>query len=814
MKNSDYWKDRFSQLEDAQHKMGVDSLADIEKQYKQAQKELESKISVWYQRFADNNNITLAEARQWITGKDLKEFKWDVADYIDYGKDNAVDGIWMKQLENASAKFHISKLEALKMQTQQSLETMFAKQQGTVQGTMADVLQTGYYKTAYELQKGFNIGFDIASLDQPQIEKLLSKPWAADAYNFSERIWKNKNKLISEVHNELTRNVMLGQDPQNAIDAIAKKMQTSKYNAGRLVMTEEAYFSSLSQKECFQSLNVEQYEIVATLDSHTSEICQGLDGQVFPMSGFEAGVTAPPFHPYCRSTTVPYFDDNFGQLGERAAKDENGKTYYVPDDITYPEWKQTFVDGNNIYAYDAYTENGTDHYKKHVEPEPEKPKKEYLTKKKLEANIANADVQLEDLENQFKEQSGGWTYEEAVKDFGSLNDFADGDELIKMQELKNQMDAVQAQKAEWQEKLDKKIIVEKQKQLTKQQIDLQQQLDEFEVKTYSGIWKDDVTTADWSKLNIEGKKKYYEGKFITETDPELMQKYSDLYKQLQELDTEGKAYYDVQSELNKIQTELTNLKNGSKIKSDTNAIFPPEAYTQERKDAAYWFKSKEKADNLLRPYAEKVWADTSSVEHRAAYDYTCGSGGFNRPLRGYEDSWYNFKGVGNVSLNQEGKEEAIKELTSMIDKSTYDFDIWVQRGIETDAGAASFLGIDENVLLRATQEELESILVNQEIKDEAFVSCGTAKGSGFNGYIFNVYCPKGTKMLYAEPFSHYGGYIDYGKWDGAKKQSYFHNEFETIIQRGTKFRITKVEKAYGNVYIDIEVVEQEKEVIL
>ncbi len=34
-----------------------------------------------------------------------------------------------------------------------------------------------------------------------------------------------------------------------------------------------------------------------------------------------------------------YFDDNFGQIGKRAARDENGKTYYVPEDMTYREWK-------------------------------------------------------------------------------------------------------------------------------------------------------------------------------------------------------------------------------------------------------------------------------------------------------------------------------------------------------------------------------------------------------------------------------------------------------------------------------------------
>ena len=347
-KNSDYWKIRFGQLEAAQNQKGAEAYLEIEKIYKQAQKEIEGKINTWYQRFATNNGVSMAEARKMLSGADLKEFKWDVKDYIKHGQDNAMTGTWMKQLENASAKFHISRLEVLKIHTQHSLEMMFEKQLGITNGTMTDILESGYYHIAYELQKGFGIGWDIAGLDQGHIKKLLSKPWAVDGKNFSERIWDNKQKLISEIHNELTRNVMLGQDPQKAIDAIAKKMNTSKNNAGRLVMTEEAYFSSAAQKDCFNDLDVEEYEIVATLDSHTSDICQSLDGQVFPMKDFEPGITAPPFHVYCRSTTVPHFDENFGQIGQRAARDaETGKAYYIPDNMTYKEWKEKYVDNEN-----------------------------------------------------------------------------------------------------------------------------------------------------------------------------------------------------------------------------------------------------------------------------------------------------------------------------------------------------------------------------------------------------------------------------------------------------------------------------------
>lgn len=354
MNNPDYWKQRFIQLEAAQNKIGAETYEEIGMLYRRAIKDIESKIALWYQRLSVNNGVSMAEARKLLSSDELKEFKWDVSDYIEYGKENAVTGSWIKELENASARFHISKFEALKIQMRQSLEELFAKQHKTVSSTMSDVYKSGYYHTAYELQKGFHIGWDIAAINQPQVDRVLSKPWAVDGKNFSERIWDNKEKLINEVYNELSRNIITGADPQKAIDAIAKKMNTSKSNAGRLVMTEEAYFSSAAQKDCFKDLDVEEYEIVATLDSHTSDVCRSLDGKIFSTKDYQAGVTAPPFHVRCRSVTAPHFDDDFGSIGERAARGEDGKTYYVPENMTYRQWKNVFVDGGNKYAAHSF----------------------------------------------------------------------------------------------------------------------------------------------------------------------------------------------------------------------------------------------------------------------------------------------------------------------------------------------------------------------------------------------------------------------------------------------------------------------------
>ena len=111
-------------------------------------------------------------------------------------------------------------------------------------------------------------------------------------------------------------------------------------------MTEQAYFTTLGQKDAFGELDVEEYEIVATLDNRTSEKCQDMDGQHFPVKDMQPGVNAPPFHVFCRSTTCPYFNDEFTINDKRVAKGDDGEWYEVPANMKYPEWKNSFVGPN------------------------------------------------------------------------------------------------------------------------------------------------------------------------------------------------------------------------------------------------------------------------------------------------------------------------------------------------------------------------------------------------------------------------------------------------------------------------------------
>lgn len=234
-------------------------------------------------------------------------------------------------------------------------------------------------------------------------------------------------------------------------------------------------------------------------------------------------------------------------------------------------------------------------------------------------------------------------------------------------------------------------------------------------------------------------------------------------------------------------------------------------FSQARKDKAYWFTGSDahkRGDQILRPDTAELWRNATQDERYAAYRYTKGSGPYNRPLRGYDSSWYSYKGVGNVPLDNEGHGKEIKDLTNLIDRNPSKFDIWLQRGVESSEGAASFLGITEK-MLDCSEKELQDLLLEKVVKDEAFTSSAGAKGSGFNGrMILNIYAPKGTKFIYAEPFSHYGrgGKLN---WDGISGQTDFGYEFEVLVQKGTSYKIKKIEKKGWTIYADVDIVAQD-----
>ena len=58
MRNADYWRGRFSILEDSAHREAQRTIQDMEELYLDAQRSVQKEIESWYARFAVNNQIS------------------------------------------------------------------------------------------------------------------------------------------------------------------------------------------------------------------------------------------------------------------------------------------------------------------------------------------------------------------------------------------------------------------------------------------------------------------------------------------------------------------------------------------------------------------------------------------------------------------------------------------------------------------------------------------------------------------------------------------------------------------------------------
>ncbi len=341
MKNRDYWGKRFILLKEILLDKSDKYKIQLNKEYEKAIKEAEDSIYLFYQRFSVNNNITFNDAKKILNSKERERFQLTLEDYIKKGKENGISDKWTKELENASTVHRISRLKALQIQMQQQIELLSFSKNKNMSDLLKNIYEDSYYGGIYEIQKGLGYGRPFTLLDTKKINIA-----ALGAYNnesFSDNIWHDKQSLLQYLNTDFVRSIIRGSNPQTLSNEMAKKFNTSKNNATRLLMTESANVSSLGTRKCFEELGVEEYENIETLDSNTCPVCQDMDGTHFKLKDFQVGATAAPFHPNCRGAQAPFFNDEFTEKELRAARDENDNVYYVPSDMSYKEWKEKYV---------------------------------------------------------------------------------------------------------------------------------------------------------------------------------------------------------------------------------------------------------------------------------------------------------------------------------------------------------------------------------------------------------------------------------------------------------------------------------------
>lgn len=362
------------------------------------------------------------------------------------------------------------------------------------------------------------------------------------------------------------------------------------------------------------------------------------------------------------------------------------------------------------------------------------------------------------------------------------------------QELHGVYDAVEAKLAQWQsltlEKQVSKLQFEAVDFLGGNMHGVQQKYATWKVSQAAYLKKlDEVKTAiDWVNINkayadVKGYKtqsKIYH-KLIYDLEHAMLAKDKTLAEQL----------------LYEAKQKKETLINAKAKRNAKNVVFDTDRFSQSRKDAAVWDKGNgAKADKALIDTASKQWIAATEKEKDFTYEYTHHYCDVNEPLQGRKYDNYQTK---------ERFIEKVNNITSYIEKNELPTDMWFTRGDDGMKVIESRIKFAGGSMPNNLQD-----LVGMEMQEGGFMSTGSRKGKGFNtrSVIMNIYAPKGTKAAYVEPFSAFGC-GDKRSWDGVSRFSTYSSEHETLFQRGTRMRITKVYEEGGKTYIDCEVIGQE-----
>ena len=345
--NKDYWVNRSEATIIGGEKSILEYELELKKAYESASAQIEKEIQAFYSKYAKDNEISLSEARRRLKPSEKKSFNTQAKMYLDEiakMDSTPMTKEYMSHLRRLSGKAYMSRLDELNNNIRYNIEKLYAGQSASLRRTLNEGYEDGYYRTMFNAQDQAKLGVSFTTPGKKTVEAASKEKWLGQ--NYSDRIWTNKNKLVEQLDQILSREFVRSKGPASVARTLSQKLDVSYNNAKRLARTEMNYISNKATMQAYTDNGIGEYEYVATLDARTSDICRELDGKTFPIKEASPGINWPPLHPNCRSTTIPYFeDDDIGKAADdriARAKDGRGKSIKLGQDVSFFEWVEEY----------------------------------------------------------------------------------------------------------------------------------------------------------------------------------------------------------------------------------------------------------------------------------------------------------------------------------------------------------------------------------------------------------------------------------------------------------------------------------------
>lgn len=302
--NSEYWRARNQERSQIKEQLNREDgySKEIRQLYRDTRDEVNREIQSSIYQFADDEGLSIKEARKKIDSFDVEQFQNRVAKYIN---DDNLSPKGKQVLNNFNVSMRTSRLELLNKRI--GIETV--RLADAEEAITREILEK---EAILELER--QAGIHEQSLpDGEQLQSMVKTIVDAEFHNqtFDDRIWDNQRELQKRLESTIKGTILQGKSPLDGVKQLRelvneKEFSNASYAARRLAITETARVQTTTQEESYKENDFEQYMFIA--EPTACDDCAELDGEIFKVEDMEPGTNAPTMHPFCKCSTVAHYD--------------------------------------------------------------------------------------------------------------------------------------------------------------------------------------------------------------------------------------------------------------------------------------------------------------------------------------------------------------------------------------------------------------------------------------------------------------------------------------------------------------------------
>ncbi|MCK1226239.1 minor capsid protein [Streptococcus uberis] len=337
----DYWTKRQEDILRFLDQADIDMSLELSKVYREQAFQAQKDLFEFYQRYAEDNNMTYQDVVKKLTHEDLSDYRENAERYR---KQAEKDPELLKRINEQYVSAKATRLDAL------HLDLLFKV--GIMKGIIDKSFES-YLKSASNYAYKKAVGGRVGTLNTPALNELVNTPF--NGYNYSEQLWGNVDNLVRDLKDTLKKGFVRGDNPRSLARDLAKKYDVAKYRAETLLRTDGTMIINNATAKRYIDSGLKYYRDLVRLDGRTTEICRRIArlNERKLLSEMKPGVNAAPYHYNCRTTIIP--DDDELNAEVEAIEDKSSKYF---KDVT-SDW----VDGRDhqpqISMLNEYTKNGT-----------------------------------------------------------------------------------------------------------------------------------------------------------------------------------------------------------------------------------------------------------------------------------------------------------------------------------------------------------------------------------------------------------------------------------------------------------------------